>query len=236
MTRSVEGPRRKKRQKNELPLLCSADGQVSGAIAPADLEERAEEARVLSPVLDARPFQTCDSKMVTEIYDWNFHMQPRILSGVLTKGYFKSETYVLKQGKTILAVATAKKHTVPDYSFCEILLCASNIYYRNCGAASLLNAVVVEKAKQMGCKFVLAWSAYPARNFWVKLGFRQYAPSDVELKYFRRTSLVFDRTLLMLRDLCSTDGFGMSHFLRRYSVTELRDSINSATWVQDTEA
>ena len=32
------------------------------------------------------------------------------------------------------------------YSFLEILLCASNIYFRNCGSASVLTSVMVEKA------------------------------------------------------------------------------------------
>jgi len=144
------------------------------------------------PLLEAQLLQAVDLKLVTEIYDWNFHMQPRVLDGILTKSYFGSETYVLKHLRTVLSVATVKMHTLPDDTFLEIILCATNIFHRNCGAASLLVALLIEKARVAACDRIIAWVGKAARRFWVKQGFDDQKLTPAEVGYFRRASLVFD--------------------------------------------
>lgn len=42
-------------------------------------------------------------------------------------------------------------HQLPASTFLEVILCATNVYFRNCGAASLLVALVVEKARRAKC-------------------------------------------------------------------------------------
>jgi len=225
----------KKRKKNELPLLSKAEkGEVGHApkVSGDKPQEYKSNSRGFFDAMDTLPLGPADMEIAEEIYDFNFHLQPRILQGVLSKGYYSAETFVLKLGKIVLSVITVKKHTVPEYSFLEILLCASNIYFRNCGSASVLTSVMVEKARREGCKFLLAWSAYPARNFWLRCGFHIHEPTTVELKYFRKNSLVFDRSLLMILDINTWDDKGkdIQQTLRKYAVTELRDTVNDQVW------
>eukprot|EP00668_Euglena_longa_P035827 GGOE01046037.1.p1 GENE.GGOE01046037.1~~GGOE01046037.1.p1 ORF type:complete len:256 (+),score=28.42 GGOE01046037.1:159-926(+) len=217
------------------PKLSSADLEPPPLVAATPPTEPGvgSTTQKLCTSLELHRLQTVDMKIVTEIYDWNFHMQPRVLQGILTKGYFASETFVLKQIRTVLCVATLKTHQLPSSTFLEIILCATNIYFRNCGAASLLVALVIEKARRTKCDHVIAWAAKPAQSFWLKRGFRLRDPSVNEIAYFRRSSLVFDNTFPMMLDVSPHDPPQVRKVLRQCGVTLLRDSLNDVTWQED---
>lgn len=62
--------------------LAAVAAAAVAATPPAEPAADAASPK-LSPTLELHHPQPADMKIVTEIYDWNFHMQPRVLQGIL---------------------------------------------------------------------------------------------------------------------------------------------------------
>eukprot|EP00992_Anisonema_acinus_P011562 TRINITY_DN7524_c0_g1_i1.p1 TRINITY_DN7524_c0_g1~~TRINITY_DN7524_c0_g1_i1.p1 ORF type:complete len:300 (-),score=51.58 TRINITY_DN7524_c0_g1_i1:78-920(-) len=222
-------PKRRKRMK---VLLFGVSCVALPNTRPPVCENTCTRRRTLSNLV-ACTVSACEHDVVVEIYDFNFHVQPRLVRGIVSKSYYGSHTYVLKENHVVLCAVTTKLHQTSTSShFMEVLLCATNIYYRKCGAASILIGVMLENAVRQRCSHVVAWSAWTAQDFWIKLGFQLHLASPVELNYFRRTSLVFDQTHLMMHHL-KTDSSHVLPSLRKYEVIGLSDEINGLVWDPD---